>query len=278
MTQASTRPASLASCYALPTAATLAMSRSVPPRNGSTPTVLLVHGAFADGSMWARVITELQAAGIGVIAVASPLRSLTSDATYLASVAAEIDGPVLLAGHGYGGAVITAAGSAAGNVAGLVYVAAFALDEGESALDITGRFPGSQLMPASRPTTFPGVDGDPAIELYIDQVAYPRVFAADLPDRCAAAAAAAQRPITAAAFEEKSPAAAWKTAPSWYIVATADQLIPPESQRFMARRAGAHSIEMDASHAIALTQPAAVAGRIAAAASSASRRRHDRPT
>jgi pimeloyl-ACP methyl ester carboxylesterase len=228
--------------------------------------------------MWAGVITELQAAGIGVIAVASPLRSLTSDAAYLACVAAEIDGPILLAGHGYGGAVITAAGSAADNVAGLVYVAAFALDEGESALDITGRFPGSQLMPALRPATFLRVDGDPAIELYIDQDAYPRVFAADLPDRCAAAAAAAQRPIAAAAFEEKSPAAAWKTAPSWYIVATADQLIPPGGQRFMARRADAHSIEIDASHAIALTQPAAVAGHIAAAASSASRRRHGRLT
>jgi pimeloyl-ACP methyl ester carboxylesterase len=239
--------------------------------------VLLVHGAFADGSMWAGVIAELQAVRIDVIAVASPLRGLTSDAAYVASAAAEIDGPVLLTGHDYGGAVITAAGLAAGNLAGLVYVAAFALDEGESALDIIRRFPGSQLMPALRPATFPGVDGDPAIELYIDQEAYPRVFAAGLPGRCAAAAAAAQRPITAAAFEEKSPAAAWKTAPSWYIIATADQLIPPGGQRFMARRAGAHSIEIDASHAIALTQPAAVAGQIAAAASSASRRRHDRP-
>ena len=240
--------------------------------------MLLAHGAFADGSMWTGVITKLQAAGIDVIAVASPLRGLASDAAYVASAVAEIDGPVLLAGHDYGGAVISAAGSAAGNVAALVYVAAFALDEGESALDITGRFPGSQLMPALRPATFPGVDGDPAIELYIDREAYPRVFAADLPYRCAAAAAAAQRPITAAAFEEKSPAAAWKTAPSWYIVATADQVIPPGGQRFMARRAGAHSIEIDSSHAIALTQPAAVAGHIAAAASSASRRPHDRPT
>jgi pimeloyl-ACP methyl ester carboxylesterase len=228
--------------------------------------------------MWSGVITELQAAGIDVIAVASPLRSLTSDAAYVASAVAEIDGPVLLAGHDYGGAVITAAGSAAGNLAGLVYVAAFALDEGESALEITGRFPGSQLMPALRPATFPGVDGGPAVELYIDRDAYPRVFAADLPNRLAAAAAAAQRPITAAAFEEKSPAAAWKTAPSWYIVAAADQIIPPESQQFMARRAGAHSVEIDASHAIALTQPGAVAGLITAAASSSSRRPHDRPT
>jgi pimeloyl-ACP methyl ester carboxylesterase len=238
--------------------------------------VLLVHGAFADGSMWAGVITELQAAGIDVIAVAIPLRSLASDAAYVASAVAEIDGPVLLAGHDYGGAVITAAGSAVGNLAGLVYVAAFALDEGESALEITGRFPSSQLMAALRPAAFPGVDGDPAVELYIDREAYPRVFASDLPHRLAAAAAAAQRPITAAAFEEKSPAAAWKTAPSWYIVAAADQVIPPEGQQFMARRAGAHSIEIDASHAIALTQPVAVAGHIAAAASSASRRCHDK--
>jgi pimeloyl-ACP methyl ester carboxylesterase len=277
VTQASARPTALASCHALPTAGILAVSRSVPPRNGSIPTVLLVHGAFADGSMWAGVITELQAAGIDVMAVASPLRSLTSDAAYVAGAVAEIDGPVLLAGHDYGGAVITAAGSIAGNLTGLVYVAAFALDEGESALDIIGRFPGSQLLPALRPATFPGADGDPAIELSIDREAYPQVFAADLPHQSAATAAAAQRPITAAAFEEKSPAAAWKTTPSWYIVATADQLIPPEGQQFMARRADAHTIAIPASHAIALTRPAAVAGHIAAAASSASRRRQDRP-
>jgi pimeloyl-ACP methyl ester carboxylesterase len=161
-------------------------------------------------------------------------------------------------------------------ITGLVYVAAFALDEGESALDITGRFPGSQLMAALRPATSPGVDGDPAVELYLDRKAYPRVFAADLSGRSAMAAAAAQRPTTAAAFAEKSPAAAWKTAPSWCIVATADQVIPPEGQQFMARRAGAHTIAIPASHAIALTEPAAVAGHIAAAASSALRRRGHR--
>jgi len=181
VTQASTRPTALASCHAQPTAGTLAVSRSVPRRNGSIPTVLLVHGAFADGSMWAGVITELQAAGIDVIAVASPLRGLMSDAAYVARAVAEIDGPVLLAGHDYGGAVITAAGSAAGNLTGLVYVAAFALDEGESALDITGRFPASQLMPALRPATFPCVDGDPAVELYIDRGCSPPTCPAGRP-------------------------------------------------------------------------------------------------
>jgi pimeloyl-ACP methyl ester carboxylesterase len=242
------------------------MSPSGPFRNGSIPTVLLVHGAFADGSMWAGVIAELQAAGIGVIALANPLRSLASDACYAARVAAAIDGPVLLAGHSYGGAVITVAGSAAGNVVGLVYVAAYALEEGESTLDISGRFSGSQLVPALRPAPFPDVNGDPGVELYIDREAFPRLFAADLPYRTAAAAAAAQRPIAAAAFAEKSPAAAWKTRPSWYAIATADQVIPPEAQQFMAQRASAHTIEIRASHAVTLTQPAAVAELIAVAA------------
>ncbi len=238
-------------------------------RNGSTPTVLLVHGAFADGSMWAGVIAELQAAGIGVLAPANPLRSLSADAGYIASVAGEIDGPVLLAGHSYGGAVITTARSTVGNIVGLVYLTAFALDEGESVLDICRRFPDSQLVSALRPATFPDLNGDLGVELYIDRETFPQVFAADLPYRAAAAAAAAQRPITAAAFEEKSLSAAWKTMPSWYMIATADQLIPPEAQHFMAQRAGAHTMEIRASHAVALTQPAAVAEQIAAAATTA---------
>jgi pimeloyl-ACP methyl ester carboxylesterase len=137
-------------------------------RNGSVPTVLLVHGEFADGSMWAGVIAELQAAGLGVIAPANPLRGLAADAAYIASVAEGIDGPVVLAGHSYGGAVITAAGAAAGNLTGLVYIAAFALDEGESVLDINERFPGSPLLGALRPATFRGADGGPGVELYLD--------------------------------------------------------------------------------------------------------------
>lgn len=232
--------------------------------------MLLVHGAFADGSIWAGVIAELQATGIEVSAPANPLRGLASDAAYIASAAAAIDGPVMLAGHCYGGAVITAAGSAPGNVVGLVYVAGYALKEGESVVDISGRSPGSQLTAALRPAIFPDASGDPGVELYIGREAFPQLFAADLPCRTAAAAAAAQRPITAAALEEKAPAAAWKTTPSWYVIATADQVIPPEDQRFMALRAGAHTAEIRASHAVALAQPAEVAEYIAAAARSAS--------
>lgn len=221
--------------------------------------------------MWAGVTAELQGAGIGVIALANPLRSLASDARYVASVVAAIDGPVVLTGHSYGGAVITVAGSAAGNVVGLVYVAGYALADGESALDISGRFSGGQLMPALRPSSFPDVNGDTGVELYIDREAFPQLFAADLPHRAAAAAAAAQRPIAAAALAEKSPVAAWKTTPSWYTVATADQVIPPEAQRFMARRAAAHTIEIRASHAVTLSQPAAVAELIALAAAASTR-------
>jgi pimeloyl-ACP methyl ester carboxylesterase len=242
------------------------MSTTRGVRNGSVPTVLLVHGEFTDGSMWAGVIAELQAAGLGVTAPANPLRGLAADAAYIASVAEGIDGPVVLAGHSYGGAVITAAGPAASNLTGLVYVAGFALDEGESVLDIDGRFPGSPLLAALRPATFRGADGDLSVELYLDREDFPRVFAADLPHRQACAAAAAQRPVAAAAYAEKSGAAAWKAAPSWYLIATADQVITPEAQQYMARRARARATVISASHAVALTQPAAVAGHIAAAA------------
>lgn len=233
-------------------------------RNGSTPTVLLVHGGFADGSLWAGVIAELQTAGIAVIALANPLRGLASDAAYITSKVGEIDGPVVLVGHSYGGAVITEAGSA-GNVVGLVYVAAFALDDGESSVDIGVRFPGSELAAVLRPAAFTSADGDPGVELYIDRDAFPQVFAADLPYPAAAVAAVAQRPISVAALEEKSRGAAWKTTPCWYLIATADRVIPPEAQRFMARRADAQIIEIPASHAVALTRPVAVAEQIAAA-------------
>jgi len=235
-------------------------------RNGSTPTVLLVHGAFADASGWAGVIPALQAAGVDVIAPANPLRGLAVDAAYIAGVAGEIDGPVLLAGHSYGGAVITTAGAQAGNVVGLVYIAAFAVDEGESALDVAGRFPQSRLNQALRPATFTTGCGEPGVELYIKNDAFPEVFAADLPEHLTTVMAVTQRPIAAAALEAKSQAAAWRTLPSWYAVATADQAIHPDAQRFMAKRAGAQTVEVNASHAIALSQPAAVAELVRAAA------------
>ena len=243
--------------------------------NGSIPTVLLVHGAFADGSHWAAVTAALQDLGIGVTAPANPLRGVAADAAYLAGVVAGIDGPVLLVGHGYGGAVITVAGAAAtDNVVGLVYVAAVAPAEGESLLDIAGRFPDTPLGDALRPVPSPTVNVGAGAELTLDTVRYRDVFAADLPERVTAVAAVAQRPISVAGFEQRAPVAAWRTVPSWFVIAAADHLIHPEAQRFMARRIGADTVEVDASHAVALSRPVEVARHIHAAAH-ANRAPHD---
>ena len=210
-------------------------------------------------------------------AVANPLRGPATDAAYLAGLVAAIDGPVLLVGHSYGGVVITRAAAQPGNVVGLVYVTAFALEAGESVLDITGRFPDSLLGPALRPAVLRTGKGEEAVELYLKDDHFPAVFGADLPERLTSVAAVAQRPIAAVAFEESSPAASWKSLPSWYVVATADQAIHPAAQRFMARRAGADTVEVDASHAIALSQPAAVAGHIRTAATATQAAKHTHP-
>jgi pimeloyl-ACP methyl ester carboxylesterase len=231
-----------------------------------TPTVVLVHGGFADASFWVPVIQELQASDLPVLAPANPLRGLEHDAEYVASVVRQIDGPVLLVGHSYGGAVISVAGAAAPNVVGLVYVAAFALDEGESFAEIFERFGPTPLIDAVRPSNYPVADGGTAVELTIASELYQSAFAADLPSDVTEVLAVSQRPF-AAIFDDRAQAAAWKTLPSWAIVATADNAIPPDAERSMAARAGAQTIEVDASHSIALSQPKAVADliRIAAA-------------
>ncbi|BCM65098.1 MULTISPECIES: alpha/beta fold hydrolase [Streptomyces] len=228
----------------------------------STPTVVLVHGAFADAASWSGVIEELQSDGIPVIAPPNPLRGLAADAAYVASVAAQIDGPVVLVGHSYGGALITVAG-ATENVVGLVYVAAYALEEGESLGELQGRFPLSPLVSNLKQWTYPVAGGDPAVEVTIAEEAFPSVFAADVPAEVTKVLAAAQRPLAAAAFEEKASAAAWRTKPSWALVAGADSAINPEVERFGAQRAGATIVEIEgASHAVAVSQPKAVADLI----------------
>ncbi len=233
-----------------------------------TPTVVLVHGGFADASFWVPVIRDLQASGIPVLAPANPLRGLAHDAEYLASVVGQIDGPVLLVGHSYGGAVISVAGAAAANVVGLVYVAAFALDEGESFAEIFERFGATPLMDAVRPSRYPVAGGD-AVELTIAPELYQSAFAADLPTEVTEVLAVSQRPF-AAIFDDRAQAAAWKTLPSWAIVATSDNAIPPDGERHMAARAGAQTVEVDASHSIALSQPTAVADLIRRAVSGVS--------
>ncbi|WP_327714895.1 alpha/beta hydrolase [Streptomyces sp. NBC_00490] len=228
----------------------------------TTPTVLLVHGAFADAGSWAGVVEELQSDGIPVIAPPNPLRGLASDAAYVASLASQIDGPVVLVGHSYGGAVITVAG-AAENVVGLVYVAAYVLQEGESLGELQGRFPLSPLVSNLKQWTYPVPDGDPAVEVTIAEDAFPAVFAADVPAEVTKVLAATQRPLAAGAFEETAPVAAWQTKPSWALVAGADEAINPEVERFGAKRAGATIVEAEgASHAVAVSRPKEVADLI----------------
>src|SRR3954447_21975757 len=237
--------------------------------NTNTPTIVLVHGGFADASFWAPVIRELQASDLPVLAPANPLRGLAHDAEYIASFVHQIDGPVLLVGHSYGGAVISVAGAAAGNVVGLVYVAAFALDEGESFGEIFGRFGETPLVGAVRPSEYPLDGGGTAVELTIAPELYQSAFAADLPSELTEVLAVSQRPL-AAILEDRADAAAWKLLPWWAVVATADNAIPPDAERHMAARAGAQTVEVDASHSVALSQPAAVADLIRTAAAAVS--------
>ena len=227
-------------------------------RTPNIPTVVLVHGGFADASFWASVIKDLQARGLPVLAPPNPLRGLAHDAEYIASFVNQIDGPVLLVGHSYGGAVISVAGAATPNAVGLVYVAAFALDEGESFGEIFGRFGDTPLVGAVRPSSYPLPNGGTAVELTIAPELYREAFAADLPTEVTDVLAVSQRPF-AAIFEDRAQAAAWKTLPSWAVVATSDRAIPPAAERHMAQRAGSQTIEIDASHSIALSQPKAVA-------------------
>src|SRR3954449_908716 len=222
-----------------------------------TPTVILVHGGFADSSYWVPVIQRLQADEIPVLAPPNPLRGLAHDAEYVASYVNQIDGPVLLVGHSYGGAVISVAGASTPNAVGLVYVAAFALDEGESFAEIFAEFGETPLVGAVRPSNYPLANGESAVELTIAPELYREAFAADLSEDVTRVLAVSQRPF-AAIFEDRAEAAAWKSLPSWAVVATSDNAIPPDAERHMARRAGAQTIEVEASHSIALSQPKAV--------------------
>jgi pimeloyl-ACP methyl ester carboxylesterase len=225
-----------------------------------TPTVVLVHGAFADASGWGGVITELQSSGIRVIAPPNPLRGLAVDAPYIASVADQQGGPVVLCGHSYGGLVITQAASLASNVVGLGFVASLALDEGESFLGYIGQFPDTPLGAALVFSTFPVPGSDePGTEATIDAAAFHDAFCADLPAETAAVMAVSQRPGALDGFGAPMGAPGWKTRPSWFVVATADRAIHPDAQRATAERAGSNTIEVDGSHSVATAQPRVIA-------------------
>jgi pimeloyl-ACP methyl ester carboxylesterase len=230
-----------------------------PSTNGSTPTVALVHGAFADSAGWNDVVAQLLAEGLKVRAVSNPLRGIAHDAAYVASALGQIPGPVLAVGHSYGGAIITNAALRAGNVVGLVYVAAFAPDEGEALQDIEADSKDSVLNSALTQWRYPTGEGDAmGVELAIDPDQFHDAFAADLPDEQARIMAATQRPIAAAGFSELTGTPAWKTLPSWAVVATGDKAAGSDVVRRMAVRAGATTTEVEGSHVIMISQPKAV--------------------
>jgi pimeloyl-ACP methyl ester carboxylesterase len=227
--------------------------------SGQEPTVVLVHGAFADGSSWNGVIQRLQQQGCTVVAPANPLRGVTADAAYLASVVNQLDGPVLLVGHSYGGAVITSAAAATTNVAGLVYVAAFAPDQGEVLGDVAASSKDSLLGTAQVQREYPtGPGAETAAEFLVDPARFREVFAADLPTEQAAVLAATQRPVAAAAFSDVSGPPGWRTFPCWAVVATGDKAAGTDVVRSMAQRAGADILEVEASHVVMISQPQAV--------------------
>jgi pimeloyl-ACP methyl ester carboxylesterase len=229
------------------------------------PTIVLVHGAFADASGFGAVTDRLHDRGYSVIAPANPLRGPASDAAYVASVLKTIDGPIVLVAHSYGGAVTTEAATHAPNVKALVYLNALALDTGETNLGITERFP-NEFGKALRPRPFPG-----GTDLYVDPASFRRLFAADLPARTTARMASAQRPVSLEAIQEPVTAPAWKTLPSWYLIGRQDEVISPAAQRFMAKRAKAHTVEIDSSHVSYISHPDAVADLIVRAARSVRR-------
>jgi pimeloyl-ACP methyl ester carboxylesterase len=230
--------------------------------NTDAVTVVLVHGAFADASSWNGVIERLQARGVSVTAPANPLRGIAVDSAYVAAVLEQIEGPVVAVGHSYGGAVITNAATDAKNVVGLVYVAAFAPDEGETLGAVEAGSKDSILNSALVPGQYPTADGGSATELSIDPAKAHDAFAGDLSDRQAALIAATQRPIADAAFSEPNGPPAWKHLPSWAVVATGDKAAGTDVVRSMAERAGATITEVEGSHVIMISQPDAVTGVI----------------
>lgn len=224
--------------------------------NGKGANIVLVHGAWSDGSGWAKVIPILESAGHDVVAVQNQMTSLAGDAANTRAVIDSMNGPTVVAGHSYGGAVLTSAARDAKNVKALVYIAAFAPDEGET----LGGFPPG----AAAKSIAPGPGG----LLYIDRAKFPASFAGDLPLAEAQVLAAVQRPVGGAIFGAKMGPPAWKQIKSWYQVSENDQMIPPDTERMMASRAKATTISLPSSHASLVSHPREVAELILTAARS----------
>ncbi|MFD8388293.1 alpha/beta fold hydrolase [Streptomyces sp. NPDC059680] len=238
--------------------------------SGEKPTIVLVHGAFADASSWNGVIERLERRGYTVMAPANPLRGLYSDSAYIASVLKSIKGPVVLVGHSYGGAVISTAAAGNPEVRSLVYISAQMPDVGESGMSLAARFPSAL---ASATTSVPYRTGKASgTDLYLKRDKVYPLFAACLPRSRANLLGVTQRPAATTAFSQTAKVAAWKDIPSWALVSRQDMTINPDQERFQARRAKSHTVEINSCHVSLIAHPDAVADLIlqgAAAAGSA---------
>ncbi len=243
-----------------------------------TPTIVLVHGAWADATGFDPEIRALRERGFAAIGFANPLRDLAGDATYLAEFLRTLTGPIVLVGHSYGGNVISMAAAGNDQVRALVYLNGWMCDEGESQQQLLERFEGSLVGPSIRPVPYTRPDGSEDADLYLDLDAFRGAFAADVDAEIAAVMAAAQRPYAAAAFAgTPSSPPAWKTLPCWYLLGAEDKAIPPALQRFMAERANATIVEVPASHVSFVSQPEAATQLILRAVEAASRAASDTP-
>ena len=240
---------------------------------GAKPAIVLEHGAWADASSWGKVIRQLQEDGFTTYAPPNPLRGVSYDTNYLTDFLSTIPGPIVLVGHSYGGFVITNAATGNANVKALVYVDAFIPDQNETLLGLVSAQPGSCLggNPANvfNFAPYPGAPpGD--VDIYIKPSVVPGCFANGLPSGEAAVIAATQRPLAASVLQEPSGSPAWKTIPSWAVIGTADQVLPPAEQKFMAQRAGAHITDVNAGHLSMIADPETVAQVIELAAQASS--------
>jgi pimeloyl-ACP methyl ester carboxylesterase len=228
----------------------------------TVPTVVLVHGAFADASGFGGVIRELTTAGYDVVAPPNPLRSLAFDAAAIGEVVRAVQGPAVLVGHSYGGAVITQASAALDNVSGLVYLAAFGLDAGESCASVQEPFAPSVAAAATYPTSYDAPGAPQGPDLYLGKERFREAFCADVPVDVADIMFATQRPLSLAALTEKATAAGWRAHPCWYLISEQDNAIPPDAERFMAERMNATADSISGSHTAFVAQPVRVASFI----------------
>lgn len=268
--------AALAACVlvgALTGAAGSGAQPASQPSPEAKPTIVLVHGAWADGSSWAAVTKNLQHSGFTVDIEPNPLRGVASDTQYLKDYLATIAGPIVLVGHSYGGTVITNAATGNPNVKGLVYIDAYLPEQGETLNELTTAKPGSVLAVADPSTVFntvsnTGPDGTVAsVDLYVKQTLFPGFFADGIPKANAAVLAAGQRPLTLSALNEASPnVSAWHAIPSWALIGTADRVLPPAEQEVMAARAGAQVVKINAPHLSMVSNPGTVTDLITTAA------------